>query len=85
MSASRRAAHVKSEKKRRRNLNNGFEELREVVPLCTYLDSKAGILRKATDYVRMLTDKMDPSRFKVYLDSVPPKEDTLKSRFAQKP
>lgn len=54
LSASRRAAHLESEKKRRQNINVGFEDLRQLVPYCTELDSKAEILRKSADYIRQL-------------------------------
>lgn len=77
LSASRRAAHLESEKKRRRNINHGFEDLRMLVPFCTDLDSKAGILRKSADYIRELTGKMDNARSEVDMVSVTSEEETL--------
>ena len=54
LSESRRAAHLESEKKRRLHINQGFEDLRELVPRCHEMDSKAEILRKSAEYIREL-------------------------------
>lgn len=67
---TRRDAHVKSEQKRRLNINEGFTQLRQVIPFCgaesgafsTGIncpvsgsgDSKAATLRKAVAYIRFL-------------------------------
>ena len=53
-SEARSAAHLASEKKRRANINGGFESLRSVVPSCQPCHSKAEILRKAVDHIRSL-------------------------------
>ena len=46
-SPNRRKAHIVSEKKRRQNINEGFEDLRVNVPSCNKCnDSKAAILKK---------------------------------------
>lgn len=54
LSETRRAAHLESEKKRRLHINQGFEDLRDLVPRCTEMDSKAEILRKSAEYIREL-------------------------------
>jgi hypothetical protein len=54
ISETRRAAHLESEKKRRLNINQGFEDLRKLVPECTIDDSKAEILRKSSGFIRKL-------------------------------
>lgn len=71
-SESRRAAHLESEKKRRQNINQGFEDLRQLVPYCTELDSKAEILRKSADYIRKLKGRDDSDSI-----SVTSEEETL--------
>ncbi|KAG0367602.1 hypothetical protein BC939DRAFT_529049 [Gamsiella multidivaricata] len=48
----RRMAHIFSEQKRREKINDGFEELRSVIPDCAdNTDTKATILRKAVDRI----------------------------------
>ena len=69
---SRRAAHLESEKKRRQNINQGFEDLRYLVPYCTELDSKAEILRKSANYIRKRKEGDDPDSV-----SVTSEEETL--------
>ncbi|CAG8479952.1 4498_t:CDS:2 [Paraglomus brasilianum] len=52
---SRRLAHIRSEQKRRENINSGFEELKNIVPTCRgCADSKAIILKKAVHYIQAL-------------------------------
>ncbi|PJF19414.1 hypothetical protein PSACC_00819 [Paramicrosporidium saccamoebae] len=59
----RRQAHIASEQKRRQSINEGFEDLRRVIPSCTDTsDSKAVVLRKAVNYIRLL--QSDPARHK---------------------
>ena len=56
----RRQAHIASEQKRRQTINEGFEELRALVPTClNFSDSKASILKKTVHYVKFLQDKVD--------------------------
>lgn len=43
----KKKAHIVSEQKRRQNINDGFEELKQIIPACSATtDSKAVILRK---------------------------------------
>jgi len=53
----RSQAHVTSEKKRRANINTGFEELRAAVPGCHEFHSKADVLRRAVSYIRSLAPR----------------------------
>jgi len=53
----RSQAHVTSEKKRRANINTGFEELRAAVPGCHEFHSKADVLRRAVNYIRSLAPR----------------------------
>ncbi|KAF9936102.1 hypothetical protein BGZ67_002672 [Mortierella alpina] len=56
---TRRVAHIISEQKRREKINGGFEELKSVIPECAQnTDSKATILRKATDYILLLEEEL---------------------------
>jgi hypothetical protein len=50
----RTTAHVTSEKKRRANINNGFDALRAAVPGIQTFHSKADVLRRAVSYIRAL-------------------------------
>jgi hypothetical protein len=61
---NRRQAHIASEQKRRQSINEGFEDLRRVIPSCVNTsDSKAVILRKAVNYIRLLQN--DSARHKM--------------------
>eukprot|EP01137_Pigoraptor_chileana_P011553 Opistho-2@62622 len=53
----RRSSHIAAEQKRRNNIKEGFNELRDVVPACRPHDSKAVILKKAGDYILYLKKK----------------------------
>lgn len=53
-------AHLASEKKRRANINGGFEALRSVVPACQPCHSKADILRKAVEHISHLSRAVSP-------------------------
>ncbi|KAF9551671.1 hypothetical protein EC957_006564 [Mortierella hygrophila] len=56
---TRRVAHIISEQKRREKINGGFDELKSVIPECAQnTDSKATILRKATDYILLLEEEL---------------------------
>ena len=45
----KKRAHIASEQKRRQSINEGFEELKQLIPACkTTTDSKAVILKKGT-------------------------------------
>jgi hypothetical protein len=45
--ADRRLAHIQSEQKRRNHINDGFNELRQIIPFCSDTnDSKSSTLRK---------------------------------------
>ncbi|CAG8650119.1 6893_t:CDS:2, partial [Paraglomus occultum] len=56
---SRRLAHIRSEQKRRENINSGFEELKNIVPTCRgCADSKAIILKKAVHYIQALESEV---------------------------
>ena len=56
---SKRQAHIVSEQKRRQNINEGFEELRRIIPSCqSSPDSKAVILRKAANYINQLVGEV---------------------------
>lgn len=58
--STRRQAHIVSEQKRRQSINEGFEDLRKVVPACTNQgDSKAIVLRKAVTYISQLHAEMN--------------------------
>lgn len=54
----RRRAHLASEKKRRNNLKDAFEDIKVMIPQCRNFphskNSKEAVLRKACDYVRYL-------------------------------
>lgn len=54
----RRRAHLASEKKRRNNLKDAFEEMKQMIPQCRNFphskNSKESVLRKACDYIRYL-------------------------------
>lgn len=54
----RRRAHLASEKKRRNNLKDAFEEIKTMIPQCRNFphskNSKEAVLRKACDYIRYL-------------------------------
>lgn len=54
----RRRAHLASEKKRRNNLKDAFDEIKEMIPQCRNFphskNSKEAVLRKACDYIRYL-------------------------------
>eukprot|EP01135_Chromosphaera_perkinsii_P004920 Nk52_evm25s304 gene=Nk52_evmTU25s304 len=54
----RKKAHLASEKKRRTNLKDAFEELKMLVPSCRnfpqHKNSKESILRKAINYIKFL-------------------------------
>lgn len=59
LTPSRRQAHIASEQKRRQHINEGFEELRVIVPTCRNAnDSKASILKKTVHYVKFLESKL---------------------------
>ncbi|KAL1919668.1 uncharacterized protein VTP21DRAFT_1599 [Calcarisporiella thermophila] len=76
---SRRLAHVMSEKKRRNMININFEELRQSVPGCNSSDSKAVILRKATEYINQLRSENEKLR---HLQGAPSTDSKTESRFA---
>jgi hypothetical protein len=57
----KKAAHLESEKKRRQNINRGFEDLRAIVPSCSVEDSKADVLRKTAAYIRSCRHGPPPS------------------------
>ena len=58
-SPTRRQAHIVSEQKRRQTINEGFDELRFLVPTCHNLnDSKATIFKKTVNYLRLLQQKI---------------------------
>ncbi|CAG8610478.1 13184_t:CDS:2, partial [Ambispora gerdemannii] len=60
---NRRLAHILSEQKRRENINSGFEELKNIVPMCRgHGDSKAVILRKAVRYIQNLEFELEKLR-----------------------
>lgn len=60
---NRRQAHIASEQKRRQNINEGFEDLRRLVPACTSTtDSKAVILRKTVNYIVQLQGEVGKLR-----------------------
>lgn len=54
----RRRAHLASEKKRRNNLKDAFDDIKLMIPQCRNFphskNSKEAVLRKACDYVRYL-------------------------------
>ena len=54
----RKKAHLASEKKRRTNLKDAFEELKMLVPSCRnfpqHKNSKESVLRKAINYIKFL-------------------------------
>ncbi|KNC84759.1 hypothetical protein SARC_03030 [Sphaeroforma arctica JP610] len=56
--ARRRRAHLASEKKRRHNLKDAFDELKQTIPQCRNFpqskSSKESVLRKAVDYISYL-------------------------------
>lgn len=58
--ATKRMAHVRSEQKRRQNINDGFRELRQIMPLYDdeVVDSKAATLKKAVNYIRYLQSEV---------------------------
>lgn len=61
--SSKKQAHIISEQKRRQTINEGFSELRRLIPSCYgFHDSKASILRKAANYVREL--QIENSKFR---------------------
>ncbi|KAI8358104.1 hypothetical protein B0O80DRAFT_526944 [Mortierella sp. GBAus27b] len=56
---ARRMAHVLSEQKRRGKINDGFEELKNVIPECAEnTDSRSTILRKAVDRILELEQEL---------------------------
>lgn len=58
----RRQMHIVSEQKRRQTINEGFEELRNLVPACkNYNDSKASVLKKTVYYIKYLQEKLAES------------------------
>lgn len=54
-SLARKKAHIISEQKRRQSINEGFEELKKIVPSRNSTDSKAVILRKGNIYQYQIT------------------------------
>lgn len=55
----KRQAHIVSEQRRRQCINEGFEELKHIVPSCNHAtDSKAIVLRKAASYIQQLTSEI---------------------------
>lgn len=54
----RRRAHLASEKKRRNNLKDAFDDMKQMIPQCRNFphskNSKEAVLRKACDYIRYL-------------------------------
>ena len=77
ISETRRAAHLESEKKRRLNINQGFEDLRKLVPDCSIDDSKAEILRKSAGFIRKLLFLINKER--ITNSSNPPLPANIKS------
>lgn len=60
---ARKQAHIASEQKRRQSINEGFEELKKIIPSCQATsDSKAVILRKGT--TRLV---IHPSTHNIYI------------------
>uniref|UniRef100_A0A060T470 ARAD1C42108p n=1 Tax=Blastobotrys adeninivorans TaxID=409370 RepID=A0A060T470_BLAAD len=58
-SSSRRHAHILSEQRRRENINEGFQHLKNAVPFCRGTqDSKAMILKKAVEYISSLEGEL---------------------------
>ncbi|KAK3825272.1 MAG: hypothetical protein J3Q66DRAFT_103081 [Benniella sp.] len=56
---ARRVAHVLSEQKRREKINDGFEDLRSIIPECAdNTDSRSTILRKAVDRILELEEEL---------------------------
>lgn len=55
----KRQAHIVSEQRRRQCINEGFEELKHIVPSCNHAtDSKAIVLRKAASYIQQLASEI---------------------------
>jgi hypothetical protein len=79
-SPTRRQAHIVSEQKRRQTINEGFDELRFLVPTCHNLnDSKATILKKTVNYLKSLQQKIEELSASGVHNEFPKSDDSAKT------